>query len=65
MLGNSVLDADGAQALADLPGRDELRAQLVGTLQSPITGLVNVLAGTIRGFVTVLKARADQLDEAA
>ncbi len=65
VLGNSVLNAEGAQSLAELPSRDELRAQVVGVLQSPITGLVNVLAGTIRGFVTVLKARADQLEQAA
>lgn len=41
-------------ALSKLPSRDQLYGQLVGTLQAPISGLVNVLAGNIRGLVTVL-----------
>jgi large subunit ribosomal protein L10 len=43
-------------ALADLPSKDQLRAHLVGTLNAPISGFVNVLAGNIRGLVTVLDA---------
>ena len=65
MLGQQELDAAGAIALADLPTRDQLLAQVVGTLQSPISGLVNVLAGTIRGVMNVLNARIDQMEEAA
>jgi len=48
--------------LADLPPRDVLLAQLLSGVQSPMAGLVNVLSGTLRGLVTVLKARADQLE---
>ena len=65
LLGKQELDAASAVALADLPSREQLLAQVVGTLQSPISGLVNVLAGTIRGVVNVLNARIDQLEEAA
>jgi large subunit ribosomal protein L10 len=40
--------------LANLPGRTELYAKLVGSLNAPITGLVNVLHGNLRGLVYVL-----------
>lgn len=65
MVGGSVFDGAGVEALAQLPGRDQLRAQVVGALQAPISGLVNVLAGPVRGFLTVLNARIGQLEEAA
>lgn len=65
VIGQSVFDAAGVQALTELPSRDQLRAQVVGTLQSPLAGLVNVLAGTVRGFLNVLNARVEQLEQAA
>lgn len=58
-----VFDGDGVQALTELPGRDQLRAQVLGALQAPIAGLVNVLAGPVRGFLTVLNARVQQLEQ--
>lgn len=51
---NSFITAAQVQAYAKLPSREQLLGQLVGTLQAPISGLVNVLAGNIRGLVTVL-----------
>jgi large subunit ribosomal protein L10 len=65
LLERTILNAGSAAALADLPGRDQLRAQVVGALQAPLSGLVNVLSGPMRGFITVLSARADRLAEAA
>lgn len=65
MVGASIFDDAGVQALTELPGKEQLRAQVVGMLQSPITGLVNVLAGSIRGVLNVLNARIGQLEEAA
>ena len=65
MVGASVFDQAGAEALSQLPGRNQLRAQVVGVLQAPISGLVNVLAGPVRGFLTVLNARMSQLEQAA
>ena len=55
-IATKYLDAQEIKALAILPGKDQLRAQLVGTINAPVSGFVNVLAGNIRGLVTVLKA---------
>jgi len=65
LVGQSVFDDHGVQALSELPGRDQLRAQVVGMLQTPLVGLVNVLSGPVRGFMTVLNARITQLEQAA
>ncbi len=65
LMGQSAFDGAGVQALTELPGRDQLRAQVVGTLQGPLGGLVNVLSGPMRGFLTVLNARVGQLEQAA
>ncbi len=65
LLGQSAFNESGVQMLIELPGRDQLRAQVVGVLQGPLSGLVNVLAGPMRGFMTVLNARIGQLEQAA
>lgn len=65
IIGQSVFDDAGVQALTELPSREQLRAQVVGALQSPLSGLVNVLSGPLRGFLNVLNARIEQLDQAA
>jgi len=59
---NAILTAAQVSELARLPSREVLLAQVLGGLQAPISGLVNVLAGTLRGLLNVLKARAEQLD---
>ena len=59
-LGSVALSIEEVQALAKLPSQDELRAQLVGTLQAPIAGFVRTLSANISGFVRVLQAVADQ-----
>ncbi len=63
LLGQTVFDEAGVQSLTELPSKDQLRAQVIGTLQAPIGGLVNVLAGTLRGLMNVLNARAGQLEQ--
>lgn len=51
----SVLDAESLNAMAKLPSREVLLSKLVGGLQSPIYGIVNVLQGPIRKLVYALE----------
>ena len=55
-----ALDANGIQKVSKLPPRQELLAQLVSSLQSPISGLVGTLEGVVREFVYTLQAVADK-----
>ncbi|MCL1824991.1 MAG: 50S ribosomal protein L10 [Betaproteobacteria bacterium] len=48
-----VLDKAGVQALASIPGREELLARLLGVMQAPVSG-----------FAVVLAALAKQREEA-
>lgn len=54
ILDNNVLSADRIQALSKLPGKQELRGQVVGALSAPLSGLVTVLNGNIRNLVYAL-----------
>jgi large subunit ribosomal protein L10 len=53
---NKFADKEKILALALLPSRQELFAKVVGTINAPIKGLVNVLAGNIRGLVYILNS---------
>ena len=64
VLEGSALSAEDAQALANVPDKDTLRAQLVGALQGPMRALAATLAAVPGGMARVLQARADQGGEA-
>jgi large subunit ribosomal protein L10 len=61
LLEGQLIPAAEIENLASLPPREVLLARVVGGLQSPMYGLVGVLAGTIRQLGYVLNARAEQL----
>lgn len=65
VMGKNVLSLDNVKALAAMPSRDELIAKAVGSIASPLRGLVTVLSGLPRGLVTALSAIADKKKEAA
>lgn len=65
VLEGKVIDADSVKALADLPSREVLLAKVVGGMQAPLYGMVNVLAGNLRNLVYVLEAVRKQKAEAA
>lgn len=60
VLGTQVMDANQVKALAKIPSKEQLLGQLVGTLNAPVSGFVNVLAGNLRGLVQVLNAVKEQ-----
>ncbi len=54
-----MLPPAALKALADLPSREQLRAQLVGTIQGVLSRLVGVLAAPQRELVYVLQERGN------
>lgn len=54
-----LVDAAAVKALAKLPGKAELIAKAIGSIRAPLSGLVNVLSGNLRGLVNVLNAIKD------
>ena len=62
ILDEKILTKEQIGALAKLPGIDSLRAQLLGLLSQPASGLVRVIAAVPQNLVNVLQAkvRAEQ-----
>jgi len=60
VLDGQLLDADGIKALASLPSLDELRAKLVGMLQTPATRIATVLSAPASQIARVLSAYASK-----
>ena len=56
ILEGEFVGTDAIKQLATLPSREELLAQLVGSINAPVSGFVNALAGNLRNFVYVLNA---------
>lgn len=63
VLESQIVSAKGIEELATLPSREELLSKLLGLLNSPAQGLVNVLSGPSRSFVQVLNAYAQKQGE--
>ena len=59
-LGTKVVSDADVQALADLPSRDVLLAQLAGAFQAPMTKMAGLLQALPRNFAYGLKALIDQ-----
>ncbi|MDD5201249.1 MAG: 50S ribosomal protein L10 [Terrimicrobiaceae bacterium] len=60
VLDNAALNADQVRALADLPSKQVLQAQLLGLLLAPATRFVRVLNEPGASLARVLQAKADQ-----
>ncbi len=65
LVDGKVIDLAEIKALASLPSREVLIAKLLGSMQAPISGTVNVLQGVIRNAVYVLEAVRKQKEEQA
>jgi large subunit ribosomal protein L10 len=57
-----LVAANQLTALASLPPRDTMIAEIAGALQSPITNLVYLLEATVQEFSGLIDARAGQLE---
>ncbi len=54
VLGGKPVTADQLKALASLPSREQLLAQVVGTIAAPLSGLVGTLNALPRNLVNVV-----------
>lgn len=64
LLQGKVIDSEGVKALAELPPREVLLAQVAAGMQAPISGMVQVLSGVLRSFVYALDGYRRQREEA-
>jgi len=60
VLNERFLSPEETQALAELPSREQLYAQVLGTLTAPVSNFMSVAQGSARSFVQVLSAYRDQ-----
>ena len=60
VLDGNLLSSDELNALAALPPMDILRAQLLGTLQSPASTFVRLLNEPASGLARVLRLKGEQ-----
>ncbi len=63
VMDGAALDAKGIQALATLPGKNELRAMMLGVLSAPMTKFLGTLQAAPAGFVRVLNAQKEKLEK--
>ena len=56
ILESKAISVEAVKQLASLPTREQLLAQVVGTISAPLTGFVNVMGGNVRGLVNVMNA---------
>jgi large subunit ribosomal protein L10 len=55
----SFIGADEVKALAVLPGKNQMIAGLINTLNSPVQGVMNSLSGDLHGLLKGLAAKAE------
>ena len=59
-LNGGIIDEEKVKSLAEIPSREELLAKAFAGMKAPISGLVNVLQGHVRGLVQVLNQIKEQ-----
>lgn len=64
-LDGEILKPAQVTDLASLPSKDQLIAQFVGGMQSPIQTFAGLIIGVVREFAGLIDARAQQMETAA
>jgi len=66
LLDGTLVPGDKVETdLASMPGKNELRAMLLATLQAPLTNFVQLLNAPAQNFAYLLKAKEDKMEEGA
>lgn len=63
VMDGNALDEQGIKYLATLPGKNELRAKMLGVLAAPMTKFLGTLQAVPGGFVRVLDAQKQKLEK--
>lgn len=63
ILDGEIVDAGKLEKLADLPSRDQLIAQVVGTIAMPLRNLIGLLNAVPRNMVNVVEAIRKKKEE--
>ncbi len=61
MLGKALIQPDKLEDVEKLPSREQVQAQIVGAIQSPLVGLVNTLNAPVANLVGLLQAVPGEL----
>lgn len=64
VLDGKFLSADDAKKLADLPSREELYAKILGSINSPASGIANSINGVMRNLVYAMEQVRKQKESA-
>jgi large subunit ribosomal protein L10 len=63
-LEGKVLSRAEVESLATMPSKEQLIADVVGKLQSPLYNFAGLLQSTMRNFAGLIDSRANQLEAA-
>ena len=65
ILENAPISAAEVDVLSKVPPREQVRAEVVGAIQGPLSQTFGVISAPLRDLINVLEARIRQLDAAA
>ncbi len=57
---NKYIDSNKIMELAEIPSKEELYAKLLGSLNAPLSGLMNAVTGNVKGFTRVLHSLSEK-----
>ncbi len=57
---NEYISSDKVMELADIPPKEVLYAKLLGSLNAPLSGIMNSLTGNVKGFIRVTQSLSEK-----
>ncbi len=60
VIGNEYIDNEKIMELAEIPPKEVLYAKLLGSLNAPLSGIMNTLTGNVKGFIRVTQALSEK-----
>ena len=60
LIEGEIISKERVMGLAEIPSKNELLAKLLGSMNAPLSGLMNVMTGNIKGFVRVLSGLSEK-----